>query len=199
MSSRKWLSARGRPRPTPDRERSFLFAGRLFLCRLVPGRSRLNPGCVLCSWLIQFFSFCRFTDSGRNSFIHDVRHTGYLDFGRHTVQFLWIDAHFLANPALHIHPFFARALHASANGFYAFLFSLAQVIQQTHLAPPSGFPNWKIPLSRSLMPLGDKWKLLLLENTDLMEKEMECSGERTAYCPCENAIILQELSPCLRV
>jgi hypothetical protein len=39
------------------------------------------------------------------------------------------------------------------------------------LASPSGFPNWKIPLSRNLMPLGDKWKLLLLENTDLWRKK----------------------------
>jgi hypothetical protein len=57
---------------------------------------------------------------------------------RYSLLFMWIDTHSLANLALNISPFFAGAIHTSANAHNAFFFSFTEIVYQTHRSPLSG-------------------------------------------------------------
>jgi hypothetical protein len=52
--------------------------------------------------------------------------------GRSSLLFMWIDTHALSNAAFNISPFFAGSVHASPNAHDAFLFSLTEIVYQTH-------------------------------------------------------------------
>jgi len=51
---------------------------------------------------------------------------------RSSLLFMWINTHALSNAAFNISPFFTSAVNASPNAHDAFLFSLTEIVYQTH-------------------------------------------------------------------
>src|SRR5579864_6367381 len=84
---------------------------------------------------------------------------------RSSLLFMWIDTHALTNAAFNISPFFAGSVHASPNTHDAFLFSLTEIVYQTHCI--SSFfccfvvtAHLDAPRPISVMPILEGWKLL---------------------------------------